>query len=168
MTPFDPAMLSARYRVRRLTADDLDMICRFCQADAQYAAFCGQEITVDVIRHDMDALPPGTLPEQKYYVGFFDRGAMIALLDLITGYPTDADTFIGFFMTHSARQGEGLGSRIITGVLEALRRCGYRRCMLAMDSENPHSRHFWLKNGFVITREVPVEGGTLLTAEKQL
>ena len=168
MTPFEPAVLSACYRVRRLTADDVDMVCRFCQADTQYAALCGQEITTDVIRHDMAALPPGIPPEQKYYVGFFDQGTLIALMDLIAGHPMAADAFIGFFMMDSTQQGRGLGSRIVSETLDVLRRCGYSRCMLAMDSVNPQARHFWQKNGFAVTREVPVEGGALLVAERPL
>lgn len=37
-----------------------------------------------------------------------------------------------------------------------------------IDKDNPQSNHFWRKNGFEIIREVEIEEGMILVAEKQL
>lgn len=36
----------------------------------------------------MNAIPPNVVIERKYYVGFYDGNKLLAVLDLIDGYPT--------------------------------------------------------------------------------
>lgn len=91
-----------------------------------------------------------------------------AVMDLIAGYPGGSDLSLGFFMTHSAIQGAGTGSRIASEALAALQAQGFRRCILGMDKDNPQSTHFWRKNGFRVVRELPQDGGTIQVAERLL
>ena len=42
------------------------------------------------------------------------------------------------------------------------------RSQLGIDKDNPQSNHFWRKNGFEVIREVEIEEGIILVAEKQL
>ena len=106
--------------------------------------------------------------EQKYYVGFFDKDELIAVMDLIDGYPTEDCAFIGFFMMNNACQGKGIGSKIISDVLTYLKSIGLLKCQLGIDQGNPQSTHFWKKNLFHIIREVRQEEGIILVAERKL
>lgn len=160
--------LSAAYDVRRLGLADAPVVYAFCKADTQYYARCGAEVTLALVEHDLTALPPGGSPEQHYYLGFFTRGTLTAVMDLIAGYPGGSDLSLGFFMTHSAIQGAGTGSRIASEALAALQAQGFRRCILGMDKDNPQSTHFWRKNGFRVVRELPQDGGTIQVAERLL
>lgn len=65
-------------------------------------------------------------------------------------------------------QGNGIGSKIVSESLEYLSEQGFHKCQLGIDKDNPQSNHFWRKNGFEVIREVEIEEGVILVAEKQL
>lgn len=160
--------LSKQYDVRKLELDDVEMIYSFCKKNTQYYEYCGKDISTELIENDIQVGPPGIPMEQKYYVGFFDNGNLVAIMDLIDGYPDIEYVFIGFFMMNSDLQGTGIGSSIISELFAYLRKLGFEKCMLGIDKGNPHSNHFWRKNGFEIIREVVQEEGTVLVAERNL
>lgn len=78
---------------------------------------------------------------------------MIAVMDLIDGYPTKEIAFIGFFMTDADVHNQGIGSRIIGEMVDYLKKEGFRAIRLAWVKGNPQSEHFWLKNGFQPIKE---------------
>lgn len=160
--------LSDSYTIRRLTDVDVPMLYAWMLRNDQYFRYCGGSTTPERVRQDLTLCPPGTTPAQKHYVGFFDAGTLVAVMDLIDGYP-DADTaFIGFFMMNRELQGQGTGTAIVRDVLAALRTLGYTAVRLGIDKENPQSNHFWRKNGFTVVREAAQERGIVLLAERCL
>ena len=160
--------LSDLYTVRRLTDADVPMLYAWMLRNDQYFRYCGGSTTPERVRQDLTLCPPGTTPAQKRYVGFFDADTLVAVMDLIDGYP-DADTaFIGFFMVNKDLQGQGTGTAIVRDVLAALRALGYTAVRLGIDKENPQSNHFWRKNGFAVLREAAQERGIVLLAERRL
>ena len=160
--------LSDSYTIRRLTDADVPMLYAWVLRNDQYFRYCGGSTTPERVRQDLTLCPPDTTPAQKHYVGFFDAGTLVAVMDLIDGYP-DADTaFIGFFMMNRELQGQGTGTAIVRDVLAALRALGYTAVRLGIDKENPQSNHFWRKNGFTVLREAAQERGIVLLAERCL
>ena len=160
--------LSGAYTIRRLTDADVPMLYAWMLRNDQYFRYCGGSTTPERVRQDLTLCPPGTTPAQKHYVGFFDEDTLVAVMDLIDGYP-DADTaFIGFFMMNKDLQGQGTGTAIVREVLAALRALGYTAVRLGIDKENPQSNHFWRKNGFTVLREAAQERGIVLLAERRL
>jgi len=160
--------LSYAYTIRRLTDADVPMLYAWMLRNDQYFRYCGGGTTPEHVRQDLTLCPPGTTPAQKYYVGFFNADTLVAVMDLIDGYP-DADTaFIGFFMMNKDLQGQGTGTAIVRDVLAALRALGYTAVRLGIDKENPQSNHFWRKNGFAVLREAAQERGIVLLAERRL
>ena len=160
--------LSNAYTIRRLTNADVSMLYAGMLRNDQYFRYCGGGTTPEHVRQDLTLCPPGTAPAQKHYVGFFDADTLVAVMDLIDGYP-DADTaFIGFFMVNKDLQGQGTGTAIVRDVLVALRALGYTAVRLGIDKENPQSNHFWCKNGFAVLREAAQERGIVLLAERRL
>ena len=89
-------------------------------------------------------------------------------MDLVDGYPSCDYAYIGFFMMDYELQGKGIGSIIISEALEYLHEQGFQKSQLGIDKDNPQSNHFWRKNGFEVIREVEIEEGIILVAEKQL
>ncbi|KSV59806.1 GNAT family N-acetyltransferase [Acetivibrio ethanolgignens] len=156
------------YDVRKLNINDVEMIYTFCKSNTQYYEYCGKDISTELIESDIKITPPGIPMEQKYYIGFFENNLLVAIMDLIDGYPDDNTAFIGFFMMNSQLQGTGIGSKIISEVLNYLKGKGFEMCRLGIDKDNPQSNHFWRKNGFKVVREVVQEEGTILIAERQL
>lgn len=160
--------LSGTYTIRRLTDADVPMLYAWMLRNDQYFRYCGGSTTPERVRQDLTLCPPGTTPAQKHYAGFFDADTLVAVMDLIDGYP-DADTaFIGFFMMNKDLQGQGTGTAIVREVLAALRALGYTAVRLGIDKENPQSNHFWRKNGFAVLREAAQERGIVLLAERSL
>ena len=66
----------------------------------------------------------------------------------LVGYGFIALWLIGFFMVDAARQGTGLGSRLVSETAACLRAAGLSRLRLGVDRGNPQSFAFWTKNGF--------------------
>ena len=149
--------LSQRYRVRRLTAADVDAIYALSRENPLFYQYCPPFVTKESILNDMAALPPRTPRDCKYYLGYFREEKLIAVLDLILGYPNAATAFIGLFMMAKSEQGQGAGSRIITDCAAFLREEHFHSIRLAYAKGNPQSRAFWKKNQFTETGIVSQE-----------
>lgn len=160
--------LSNAYTIRRLTDADVPMLYAWMLRNDQYFRYCGGSTTPERVRQDLTLCPPGTTPAQKHYVGFFDADTLVAVMDLIDGYPDTDTAFIGFFMMNKDLQGQGTGTAIVRDALAALRALGYTAVRLGIDKENPQSNHFWRKNGFAVLREAAQERGIILLAERRL
>ena len=60
----------------------------------------------------------------KYYVGFYEDKTLVAVMDLIDGYPNADTAYIGFFMMDPTYQGKQIGTAIISEVTDYLRSIG--------------------------------------------
>ena len=154
MQQIDLEKLSTGYSVRRLEKADVPSILSLCGKNKLYYEYCPPFVTEQSILDDMTALPPGTTSDDKYYVGFFDGNKLVAVLDLISGYPEKDTAYIGFFMTDVSVQCKGIGSRIIKSVCLFLCGKGFSAIRLCWVQGNPQAEHFWHKNGFVETGKI--------------
>ena len=80
----------------------------------------------------MEALPPNKSYDDKYYIGFFENDSLVAIMDLILGYPTEEIAFIGLFMTNVQYQNKGIGSNIIRDTCDYLNDLGYKNIMVPL------------------------------------
>ena len=156
--------LSSTYEVRRLNDSDVDDILTLCRGNVLYYRYCEARPTKEQIISDLHITPPGTDIANKYYIGFYDENHLVAVMDLIDGYPEEDMAFIGFFMVDHAVQGSGM----IADTGKYLKSMGKTAVQLGIDKGNPQSASFWKKNGFVIIREVSRDTWTILVAEKRL
>ncbi|MBR2683213.1 MAG: GNAT family N-acetyltransferase, partial [Atopobiaceae bacterium] len=161
----DITLLSSHYDVRPLTEDDVDKTLRIYQSNPQFFAYCAQRPTKKQVLSDMRITPPGTGNERKHFVGFFSGDELVAIMDLVDGYPEPEVAYIGLFMVDARFQGRQVGSSIIEGVKHSLRCVGKKAIRLAINKGNLQATHFWEKHGFVVIREVENDGWPLLEAE---
>ena len=124
------------------------------QAEYSFYEYTEARPTKENILDDMKATPPGIDMQDKYYFEFFDDRELVAIMDLIDGYPKAEIAYIGFFMMNPQYQVKQIGTDIIDEV--------------AIDKGNPQSTHFWKKNGFDVLSEADVNGWTKLVAERKL
>ena len=164
----DIQSISSRYTVRVLNGADADAVLALCRSNPQFYAYTEAEPSAEQIRSDMTRTPPGTDPSAKYYMGFFDGPDLVAVMDLIDGFPSPKTAYIGFFMTDRPYQGTGIGTSIIREAAAFLKQAGKTAVRLAIDKGNPQSSRFWEKNGFEVLYETDVNGWTKLVAEKSL
>jgi len=168
MRRLESALFSGTYAVRELTAADADAVFALYRTNPQYFAYCGEPAQPETVERDMTLRPPGTGPEQKYFLGYYENGALLAVMDITDGYP-DADTaYIGLFMVDGARSGEGLGTRLIEELCAYLGGAGVRCLRLAYETDNPQAAHFWRKNGFAPLRRVSHPYGEMTVARRML
>lgn len=167
--PFLPASLSETYTVRRLEEADLEALLALCRGNPLYYRHCPPEPTPESLRGDMAALPSGKEPEDKYYLGYFQRGRLAAALDLILRYPDDQTAFIGFFMVEKDLQGTGVGTAMMQELFAALHGDGFCAVRLGWAKGNPQSEHFWKKNGFRETGVTYDAGAyTVVVAQREI
>lgn len=161
--------LSAKYNVRKLDEPDVNEVLELTKKNPLFFQYCPPMATRQSILEDMKALPPRTTYEDKFYVGYFLDGKLVAVMDLILRYPNKNTAFIGFFMMNKAFQGNGIGTEIIEECETVLRGNGYLYIRLGFAKGNPQSEAFWLKNGFRRTGVEDVqERYTVVVMEKDI
>ena len=147
---------------------DIEMLVEICKQNTVFYEYTEARPTKENILDDMKATPPGIDMQDKYYFGFFDGRELVAIMDLIDGYPKAEIAYIGFFMMNPQYQGKQIGTAIIDEVIDYLLSTGKTSVRLAIDKGNPQSTHFWKKNGFDVLSEADVNGWTKLVAERKL
>ncbi len=164
----DIRKLSSHYQVRVMCDEDAHELLDFCMENTQYYQYCSKEPSLELILTDLHITPPGIEESAQYYVGFYENNMLVAIMDLIDGFPREEFCYIGFFMMNKKLQGKQIGTEIIKEVCRYLKKISFAAVRLGIDKGNPQSTHFWKKNGFVIIKEVVQEEGTILVAEKIL
>jgi len=164
----DISKLSKRYSARILEEADIEMLVEICKMNTVFYEYTEARPTKENILDDMKATPPGIDMQDKYYFGFSDGRELVAIMDLIDGYPKAEIAYIGFFMMNPQYQGKQIGTAIIDEVIDYLLSTGKTSVRLAIDKGNPQSTHFWKKNGFDVLSEADVNGWTKLVAERKL
>ena len=162
------SMLTSRFTVRTMDDSDAELILRLCEGNPLYYHYCKSEASKEQILNDLRIAPPGIGASDKYYVGFFRNSELIAVMDLIDGYPEPYFAYIGLFMMNAAFQGKQIGSGIISDVCAYLKQIGKTTVRLGIAEDNPQANRFWKKNGFAVVGKAQMDGWTALIAEKVL
>lgn len=165
----DIGNLSERYNVRKLTPNDLIIILELCSKNEIYYKYHPPVATKESIIEDMKVLPANKEGKDKFYIGYFEKGKLVAIMDLILSYPQERVAYIGFFMISIKFQKKGIGTSIIEECLEYLSNTGFVKMRLAIDKGNPQSEFFWTKNNFTKTgEEYPNNISTYIPMERVL
>ncbi|MDY4788878.1 MAG: GNAT family N-acetyltransferase [Bacilli bacterium] len=140
--------LSSKYKVKRILNEDVDEVYNVCFNNPFYYEHLKTPLTRQSIIDDLKALPPNKTYDDKYFVGFYNENELVAVLDLILGYPKDNIAFIGFFMMNKDYQKKNIGTFIINEILDYLKKLGFNEVRLGYVSSNNQSKNFWYKNDF--------------------
>lgn len=160
--------LSSRFQVRKLTEADLEQVLALYQTNPLYFKHFPPLPSLESLANDLVECPPGKFLSDKYFLGFWEHNRLVAILDLIDGYPTAEVAYIGLFMVDSRLAGQGLGSKIIAELLTQLA-TSFKKVRLGYVESNPQSSHFWSKVRFCPTGEVKeLAGKTIVIAEYTL
>lgn len=165
----DVQMFSDKYQVRKLTEADIDTVYALCKDNTLYYKYCPPMTDRMSIKEDLTVFPKGKTLSDKYYVGFFDHDKLVAIMDMITGYPSLSTAYIGFFMIDKRYQGQGIGTQIISDVCCTLKQLSFESVKLAWVKGNHRSERFWVKNGFHQLKETTSTVAPLvILAERKL
>lgn len=159
----DIKSFSFRYDVRKIKKTDSPKVYALCKTNPTYYYYMKEEPSIESIAQDLQTLPPHKTMEDKFFVGFYFKDRLIAVLDLIVSYPNPQTVFIGWFILEKKMQGKGIGSTILTELLTFLKKQNFSRARLGYIKGNLESQTFWKRNGFYPTgEESPQEHSPLL------
>lgn len=147
-TELDIQSLATAYDVRKITKEDISDVYRLCKGNLKYYEYIHEIPTVESLTEVISIMPEGTDPKDKYFVGFYENDKLIALMDLITGYPEKDDAFIGWLIVDGQMQGQGIGSRIFADVRASMKAQGYDYISLGCVKDNKEAYAFWRAQGF--------------------
>ena len=146
---FDLQSLSSELNARKITEADISDVYNLCRDNRKYYRLMHMKPSMQALTRVISEVPAGSDPKNKHFVGFYDDdNKLVAILDLITGYPESDDAFIGWFMVDANRQGEGIGSQLLADIRAAMKARGYDYLSLEVRKENADAIDFWQKNGF--------------------
>ncbi len=146
--------LSTQYRVKKITEADISPVYRLAKSNAKYYEYMKTVPTRESLTEIISELPEGASGNSKHFVGFYNTDdVLIAVMDLITGYPESDDAFIGWLMVDGNMQGRGVGSSIFADVRAAMKAAGYDYLSLGCIENNEEAMTFWQKQGFTRTGE---------------
>lgn len=134
--------------MRPLTEADVPEMLRVAQGNPLYYQHMRMQPDPENIAATLTALPPRRTMADKHMIGWFDGGSLVALMDLIACHPEPDMAFIGWFMVDAARQGCGLGRKLVGGMLALMASNGVREVRLGRIAGNPQSEAFWRACGF--------------------
>ncbi|MDI9540064.1 MAG: GNAT family N-acetyltransferase [Bacillota bacterium] len=161
--------LSDQYCVRRLNKKDVSLIETLQKGHPLYYEFCPPFPSVQGILNDLKALPANKKISDKFYLGFFQKEKLIAIMDLIVKYPNKDTVFIGFFMVDKEHCGQGIGSKIIEDCLKEFKQQEFTFVSLFYMKGNRQSKAFWEKCQFLNTGIETDNGqGTVVVLERKL
>ena len=145
----DIQSLGTGYDVRRLTEADITDVFLLMKGNRRYWRALGVRPSRSRLTEVVSQVPEGTGNEDKYLLGFYGgEGDLVAVLDLIMGYPDVNDAFIGWFMVDSDLQGQGIGSQIFADVRASLKAQGYNHLEVRCPKASEPGVAFWEAQGF--------------------
>lgn len=154
----------SRFYSRKLGGEDRKDVLDLYNSNPHYFELCPPQPSEESVIRDMNALPPGTDPSHKHFVGWYEMKRLIGVCDLIEKYPDEDTLWIGLFMIRGTHQCEGLGTAVFERLCAEL--AGkFRRIALGCYENNTEGISFWKQCGFVIT-QVNKDGIAIM--EKQL
>lgn len=156
------------YSVKRLTVEDIPALYDFCKENTAYYEYMKSEPTIENLTAELRNTPPDMPLESKHFVGFYAGDKLIAILDLIIGFPNVSTAFIGWFMTSKLLQGTGIGSQIITKLLIMLKDEGYALVRLGCIEDNVQGIGFWRKHGFMSIGESAQDDYAVIVMQRDL
>lgn len=152
---FDVKSLSSEYDVRTLTESDLSTVLNLCRENVRFYRYMKEKPSLKRLTEDFTALPEGKTLKDKHFVGYFDKeDNLIAVVDLITGYPEKNDAYLGWLIIDAKLQGQGIGSQIFADLRASVKAQGFDSLRLCVIRENEEAKAFWTKMGFTYNGKV--------------
>ena len=148
----DIQSLGTSYDVRRIAEADITDVVSLARTNRRYYRQLGIRPSRSRLTEIVSDISKGVEGVESHFVGFYDdEDDLVAVLDLICGYPEADDAFIGWFMVDADLQGQGVGSSIFADVRASMKAQGYDRLELKCPKASESARAFWESQGFSLT-----------------
>ena len=147
---------TAHFTAELLSAADLDLVIRLNETCSDFFFFQnGLPPSEEDAREVFESLPPQSDGVTKLPVGIFNSGELVGIMDVLRGYRTCSDWYIGFMLLAPSVRGQGFGTEVHDEFVRYARRRGSKRLLLAVLEANESARRFWLRLGYRKVRDYP-------------
>jgi ribosomal protein S18 acetylase RimI-like enzyme len=130
-------------------------VTTFCrQCSDFFTLVAGQSLTAETTRHLLESRPPGVEPAQKHLIGFKRGDEIVAIVDLLEGFPRNAEWYVGLLLLAPTERARGLGTAVWNAMESWLGAAGGRHIRLIVQEQNPAAAQFWRSRGFTASGKV--------------
>jgi RimJ/RimL family protein N-acetyltransferase len=147
---------TANFTAQLLSAADLDLVIRLNKASCDFFLFQNglppSEADAREIFEFIPARPSGTT---KLPIGIFLSEELIGVMDVLRGYRTASEWYLGFMLFAPSSRSQGFGTEIHNEFVSYARSAGAQRLLLAVLEENESARRFWLRLGYRKVKDYP-------------
>ena len=135
--------------IRKIQEEDLDDVLALCLGNKEYYQHLHEQPTIENLKTDLYAVPPGKSLKDKYFMGYYEGNHLVAVLDFISGYPKEDIAYIGWLILDPQDQGKGIASDIVDKICTKVKQAGYHQIELGCIQGYIHAQNFWQKQGFL-------------------
>jgi ribosomal protein S18 acetylase RimI-like enzyme len=144
----------AGVRSVRLTAADRPRLLQLCQRCAAfYELVEGQPPSDETAAEILGPLDAKYARGTKHVWGVEKAGALIAVAELLEGYPSAHDWYIGLLLIAPEQRRRGVGTQLCASLLDWMGERGASIVRLVVHRQNAGARAFWPRQGFMVERE---------------
>lgn len=155
--------------IRRIKEEDLNEVLTLCLGNKEYYDYLHEQPTIENLKADLSAVPPGKTVDDKYFMGFYEENHLVAILDFILRYPSDDTAYIGWLIVDQQQQGKGIASQIVEMICARSQQAGFQKIELGCIKGYAHAQNFWKKHGFLPNgRSKQMKDITMLVLSKTL
>jgi GrpB-like predicted nucleotidyltransferase (UPF0157 family)/RimJ/RimL family protein N-acetyltransferase len=147
---------TAHFTAELLSVADLDLVIQLNNTCTDFFIFQNGLPPGEVdAREVFDAVPPQAAAAEKLPIGIFNSSALVGIIDVLRGYRTSSDWYIGFLLLAPSFRGQGFGTEIHNELVSYAWRTGIHRLLIAVLEENESARRYWLRLGYRKIKEYP-------------
>jgi ribosomal protein S18 acetylase RimI-like enzyme len=141
---------------------DLSRLTELClDCTAFYELVEGQPATDATAAEILGPLEPKYARGIKHVWGVEARGKLTAVAELLQGYPSTHEWYIGLLLVAPEQRRKGLGTEFCIMMLTWMAARGAKTVRLVVHQQNAVARRFWERQGFAIERELVKQSGRL-------
>lgn len=130
--------------IKYIKEEDFSDLYNLEKNNIQYFQYTKEEPNYNSIIEEVYELPNNITIDKKHFIGFYNHNKLIAVMDLIDGYPDKQTYWIGLFIIDIEYQHIGIGTYIMNNLIEYSKKNIQLGCL----SNNQEGFAFWSKLGF--------------------
>ena len=124
---------TARHTAELLSAADLDLVIQLNKSCSDFFLFQnGLSPSERDAREIFEFIPPQSHGATKLPIGIFHAERLVGVMDVLRGYRTTSDWYIGFMLLAPSFRGQGFGTEIHSRFVSYARREGSQRLLIAL------------------------------------
>jgi RimJ/RimL family protein N-acetyltransferase len=148
---------TAHFTGELLLPADLGLVIQLNERCADFFLFQNGQLPNEAdAREVFESVLPQCNEAAKLPIGIFHQSEkLVGILDVLRGYRTASDWYIGLMLLAPGFRSQGFGTEIHNEVVSFARREGIQRLLLAVLEANESARRFWLRLGYSKVRDFP-------------